>query len=447
MSKKLLMFFFILITVFPLVSKDQTADREDFKIDHLIEILNYGIEDEVVSILKDLGPNPKEVFYPILTDRYEEAQLPETKIEIIKYFSNCENLPGKVLDFLYHEAEKDQDNIKLLTNLYTFLGKKGGYREGLLLINKLDDDNQMIAQGAAEALAIIKDKKLVSPVLNRLELSDQSDDRYLSDLIKGKLILSLGEMKAPEASDYLKKVVDEPLNDKFLIMYSMVSLAKIDDESAVPIIYKKLSSDEVKIQEYAAYSLSLYKSKQVLPYLKNMLKHNNEKIRVFACQGALLNRAPDLLNILYYKYKNDPAVAVRKEALSSLVKWGETGILKLKEKKDTDSLTDSDLLTISQATAKEPNDSSVLLLCDLYDTADEKKRELIVKGLITGNNPILDPVLKRMLKDRSYLIRLGAIRIIYQIQNSSLWNDVLSISQNDESEVVKNNAKKILELH
>ena len=61
-----------------------------------------------------------------------------------------------------------------------------------------------------------------------------------------------------------------------------------------------------------------------------MLKHNNEKIRIFACRGIVENNDVKSTSILLYKYKNDPSEKVRYEALKSLVFLGTTGIDSIK---------------------------------------------------------------------------------------------------------------------
>lgn len=439
----------ILIFIFSisLLFSDNTTDIiENNKYKNYLEILEYGIEDEIVSFVKILGSKPRNDLYPLLLNRYKEFLLNNTKNSMIDFFSSCENLPQNIVDYLYEEALTEPLDIQFYTSLLTFLGKKGQLREGLFLIEKLDSENKMISLSSADALSKMTNKELIEPLLNRLKLSDESDDKYLSDDIKSKIILSFGEMNAAGTVDYLKNKVEDVTTNKFIIMYSMVSLAKIHDLGSLKIIEKKLGHTEVKIQEYAAYALSLYKTGEIIPILKNMLKHNNENIRIYACQGVVLNKTYDANKILLYKYKNDPSSTVKKEALKSLIALGDAGIRLLKDYTGQKKITPADLFVISEMTAKEPNDSNVQYLEELYDKADDNEKETITRGLTNCKYKKLDSLLKKILYSENYLLRLGALKIIFNIKDSSLWTEIENISKNDKTDIVKNSAKKYLEL-
>jgi len=444
--KNIYVFLIFIFSISYLYSDNTTDIIENNKYKNYLEILEYGIEDEIVSFVKILGIKPRNDIYPLLLQRYKEFLLNNAKTSLIEFFSNCENLPENIVNYLYEEALTEPSDIQFYTALLSFLGKKGQKREGLLLIEKLDSENKLISLTSADALSKMTNKELIEPLLNRLKLSDESDDKYLSDEIKSKIILSFGEMKAAGSVDYLKNQVEEVTANKFIVMYSMVSLSKIHDVGSINIIQKKLGSTDVKIQEYAAYALSLYKTNDIVPILKNMLKHNNENIRLYACQGIVLNKTNDANKILLYKYKNDPSTAVKKESLKSLIALDDNGIRVLKDHIGQKKFSPIDLFVISEMTAKEPNDSNVSYLEELYDKSDDKEKEIITRGLTNCKYKKLDPLLKKILYSENYLLRLGALKIIFNIKDSGLWNDIEHISKNDSSEIVKNAAKKYLEL-
>ena len=445
--RQITILLFILFSINSLFS--EASDDIILEISHLERIqetIKYGIEKEVVAVLEEIGPTPKKSFYPSLLERYKEAVLADTKIAFINYFSECDNLPENILDLLYNEAKSLPDNIKIFTTLLVFLGTKGQVREGLFLIEMLDNTNIAIQNTASDALSQLKNANITKHILKRLELSEINENKFLTADIKSKLILSFGNGKSKEVVKYLKKVISDKLNDKYIIMYGMLSLAKIGDIDSIPLISKNLKNEERKIQKYAAYSLSLYKTKSVTPILEKMLKNNNEKIRIYACQGLVLNKNYNSVNVLLYKFKNDPSTYVKKEALSSLVHLGNPGINSLKIYMKDKEYTNFNLNTISEAMAKKPNIEGVQFLVSLYKSADEKQKELITKTLISGTSNILDPIIKILFNSNNYLIRIGALKIVYNIKKSSLWNIVIGISKNDPSNIVKKIALKYLDL-
>ncbi len=425
--------------------KEKTVTTKDI-LDRYRDTLKYGIVDEVVDVLKDLGKNPKEDFYPLLIQRYKDATLPATKIALADFFSNCENLPDQVVNLLYEDAKKNPENVKLNSTLLTFLGKRGKVREGLLLIDRLKSSNNLIKLTASDSLSYMKDPQIIKPILDRLKLSDESDDMFLDSEIKSKLIFALGKLKAREAGEYLKKILVDQTEDKFVIMYTMTSLAEIQDTSSIDLIAKYLTNDDVKVREYAGYAISLFKDSKVVPILENMLKNNREKIRVFACRGLLLNNDLAAVKILTYKFQNDPSELVRKEATETLIGFGGPGINAIKDAMKDSKYSSLIVYNISQAVAQKPSVESVNFLLSIYDKADKDNRDIMAKNIVTGDSNLLDPAISKLLDSTDYLIRLGALKAVYGIKNTTLWPRVKTMSEKDGSDAVKNYAKKILAL-
>ena len=442
MNKFIFIAIFTALILTYLNSADATSDTEKKTLlEKYKEILTYGIEDEVVNILKDLGTTPKDDFYPLLKERYKESTQITTKTEFIKYFSNCDTLPEDITAVLYEDAISEPSNKKIHSTLLEFIGKKGNNEQRMLLVERLDY-NDKLQSSAADALSKIESPELVKTILDRLKLSDTDDDKFLSDDIKGKLILSFGRMKAKEATEYLRNIVQETTSGKYLIMYAMVSLAQIEDQESIEIINKNLENEDIKIQEYAAYSLSLFKSEKVIPIYGKMFRSNNEKIRVFACQGVSLNNDTTSIDILIYKFQNDPSVNVKKEALQSLIYMGNAGINALKNFMKDKDYTEFNLFAISDAVRNKPDTNNVNFLLSLYQNANDKKKEVIAKNIIHSTSNLVDPIIKKLLESENYTLRINAIKTIYQIKDSTLWNEVKNISENDKSDIVKKTAKK-----
>ena len=100
MNKKIIFLFFISFLLFNLFP-DETDDTIQVpSLEKYKEILTFGIEEEVVNILNNFGNSPGSDIYTLISDRYKEALLPNTKIAIIRYFSKCTNLPDNIIAML-----------------------------------------------------------------------------------------------------------------------------------------------------------------------------------------------------------------------------------------------------------------------------------------------------------------------------------------------------------
>ena len=149
---------------------------------------------------------------------------------------------------------------------------------------------------------------------------------------------------------------------------------------------------------------------------------------------------------IVYKFKNDPSKKVQDEALMTLLYFGEKGIDRLRDIFKGRKYNYSQLFTISKAVTTKPNQANVDFLLRIYLELDKKEREIVAKNIVNASSNLVDPIIKELLKSDDYLLRIGALRSVSTIENSTLWSEVENIAKNDPVEVVRVNAKKFLDL-
>jgi len=448
--KKIVIIFFIFLYSFYLSAvdkKDVTDDKIYSYIEELKEILEYGIDSEVIAALKDTGDTLRDDLFPKVLERYKKVRVMQTKIEFVNFFGNLKNNPQYVIDALYEDASGDYVDKQINIALINTLAKIGGEREAKLIISRLDSEDNAIRMTAADAISRMKIKEVSLLILERLKLAEDDPEKYLVSDIKSKLILYFGEVKATEALEYLRKVAADKNNDKFIIMYAMLSLAKIGDLDSLDIIEKNLENSEVKIQEYAGYALSLFENPSVIPKLKNMALHNNEQVRIYACQGLSKNKDPSAISLLVFKFKKDSSAKVRRAALQTLLEYGDIGVKEVKEFYKNIKMTDAMLSDIASIVSSNPNDDSVQYLVELYNNANDKGKEAIAKAIGFPKSNKIDPIVKLMLQSPNFLIRMGGIKALTLIKDTSLWDIIIDMSKNDKVEAVRKYAQKLLDLY
>ncbi|OHD07287.1 MAG: hypothetical protein A2086_05460 [Spirochaetes bacterium GWD1_27_9] len=445
--KKIFFCLVLIVFVFKISAADNTSDNTtDTASSKINDTLQYGIESEIVDLLKDIGQSPNEYIYQKLFERYNDALLLDTKIALTDFFSNSKNLPQFVSDRLFSDASSDLLDRRLETSLLNFLGKTGGIKEGNFLLSKLDSSDNIIKNITADAIGKMKVPELGQLLLQRLDDADKIEEKFLGPDIKAKLIIFFGENKSLEAVPYLKKIITDKTSDKYLVMFGMVSLLKIGDVSSIDIISENLKNEDPKIQEYAAYAISSFKNKEALLPLKKMLLHNNESVRYYACKGIVLNEDYDSISNLFYKFKQDPSKKVQEEALSSLILFDEKGIERIKDFMKGKKYNYTHIGIISAAVAKKPTVYCVAYLIGIYQSTDKSGKDIIARNVVSAKDNKIDPIIKELLGSEDYLIRIGALKAVYQIENSTLWETVEAISKNDPINAVKLNAKRFLDL-
>lgn len=450
--KKITIILAILSFTFSLLFSDATSDASGdsqkaaaYK-ELVLEALKYGIDSEVVSHFQELGRSPADDILRMIVDRYNLVKLSATKLEYVNYFSNIKNAPAYLIDTLYNEATNDYIDKQTRLSIINAFAKIGGLREGKYLIGSIDNPDKMIADTAAQALIQMKIRDLAGDILDRLVKSDEDLEKMLDIDVKNKLILALGEMGAMEAIPYLREIISTGSNDKYSIMYGMVSLAKLKDKESLDALYNNLGHSEVKVQEYASYSISLFEGAEVLPYLNKMMLHNNEKVRIDACRGLGLNKDKTAIPILSYKFRKDPSSKTRSEAISSLFVMEAEGIAEIKKIYEKQKITPDIMNILCDVAAKNPDAYNVEYIKEFFINGDKKNKEIIAKRIIYTTSNLLDEVIRLLLVSDDYLFRLGGLKAVSTIENCSLWDVVSDMAQNDKVETVKRYSAKILSL-
>lgn len=455
----LLIYSLIFPQLISAVEKTKDDNETEFTVK---ETLLYGIESEIQNFIKEQKAELSEEYMNILYERFISSVLMQTKIELVRYFTNCENLADNIKTYITSEATNESTNKELRMIEFSFLAKHGGQNSINYLIKQLSKDDIITQQNAASALAKATDNSAAKLVLDYLKstdsniINDTTDDTdtiseddeniELSDDIKTILLKALGEWKYQPATDYLKQLLESDISRKFVKMYAISSLAQIGDLSAVELMREKLGDEDVKVREYAAAALATFENTAVLSIYMDMLRHNDAKIRVYACQGIAKNKDTSKIDLLLYKFKKDPDASVKNEALWTLLSMGNTGINPLKEALGKKKLSPATLSSIAVGTVKTPSAENVSFLKELYENTDKTGKKAIEKIVYRTQSNLLDPILELLLKSDDAETRLAAAGTLKKIPDTTLVNRLKDLKENDSSAAVKRTAANTLNI-
>lgn len=449
--------------IFPQLISAAEKTEDDNETEFTVkETLLYGIESEIQNFIKEQKAELSEEYMNILYERFISSVLMQTKIELVRYFTNCENLADNIKTYITSEATNENTNKELRMIEFSFLAKHGGQDSINYLIKQLSKDDIITQQNAASALAKATDNSAAKLVLDYLKstdsniINDTTDDTdtiseddeniELSDDIKTILLKALGEWKYQPATDYLKQLLESDISGKFVKMYAISSLAQIGDLSAVELMREKLGDEDVKVREYAAAALATFENTAVLSIYMDMLRHNDAKIRVYACQGIAKNKDTSKIDLLLYKFKKDPDASVKNEALWTLLSMGNTGINPLKEALGKKKLSPATLSSIAVGTVKIPSAENVSFLKELYENTDKTGKKAIEKIVYRTQSNLLDPILELLLKSDDAETRLAAAGTLKKIPDTTLVNRLKDLKENDSSAAVKRTAANTLNI-
>ena len=299
--------------------KPEDEIEEDFTIK---DTLLYGIESEIQGFVKEQKAELSDEHMNILYERYLSSVLLQTKMELVRYFTQCEKLPENIKTYIAEEAINEDTNKELRLTEFAFLAKHGNQDSINYLIEQLSENDIITQQNAAVALSKAKDEPTAGLVLEYLKSTDSTitddvtddsedfeDEEYsdndsieLSDDIKTILLRAFGEWKYQPATDYLKQLLESDISGKFVKMYAMSAAS---DDNHHPSSFRHYQESHVKLYQQCESSHILYNSSKASLYcstrslLKSALKNSNRS--PILCTYSFVRsdtKAPASINIL-----------------------------------------------------------------------------------------------------------------------------------------------------
>jgi len=164
--------------------------------------------------------------------------------------------------------------------------------------------------GADKAIDILKFKVLKDPILN----------------VKKESIRALGEIGDIKCFNFLKEIYENEKQSIDLRYESLKILVKNDLSGSINVFKKMIdkewekSGNNIKMLEMTAKELSLARSPVLKEVFKKFIKSPGYVIRIYGIRGIANNNFTDLLGTIEKLSKEDPALAVRREALTAIKK-------------------------------------------------------------------------------------------------------------------------------
>jgi len=314
-------------------STAETPGNEEEKqpeVDRRKEILLYGIDNEVKTVLADLQREKLDVYNELLMSVIGETRnediiqsiyrlwdetsytegLPLAREELQKVIDDEDFNPATVQSAIAFIADQeDQDSLSLLYELSTTRDSRLA-AAAIRAIGKIpdsDDKEQSEGETADERKAAL---------LERL----RKEDPIAEDDLVAALIVTLGELHYEPAADELAGIVEDTGGSPGQRRLACISLGKIgrpEDFEIVERIY--FEADDATLRSYALAGLAEFPGQDTEDILIQALKRDSFwRIRVTAAEKLSGIKGESISELLQYKASNDPVTQVRIASLKTL---------------------------------------------------------------------------------------------------------------------------------
>ncbi len=420
---------------------EEDKDRpitEDWK-----EVLLYGIDSEIIRVIKNIKEADERSLNKELLSVFEESLNPKVRREVLDFFGRIEYIEAEdtALALLGNE---DIEDPELITSLIRYLAALNTGNATKKMIELIDHENTRIAESAVNALG-----KSGSGEAGKLILEKLADADFPEEL-RTEIVLALGELKYGEAVDTLIRIASDGDEEKFLRMYAAISLGKIGDEQAIPVLKGLFSENDSLIRAYAASALANFAIDEVENILIQGLKDSNVRVRIASAEALARKEAKKAVNILIYKAEHDPEKKVRLQALKSLGEIGTGNAFAFLKESYLDKIKSLWYREASFDALADKNLNAVLPAVDEvieteWESKDQKALEFTGKKLAQLKGRGLKRIFQKFLESKNMLLRIYGIRGITKNQFLDLKDKIKTLSTEDPHSAVRQVALSALE--
>lgn len=425
----------------------KVSGREQSLIDLDRETLSFGIDSQVLDLLKTLSGQPIAALNPDVKRLFEQSANPEVQIAALDYLRSVRDWTAQkgAIDLLRQYQQGGNLGERIVVSAVRYLRDSKDGAANPLFVKLTDDPNSAIAQAAIDALGKSGDHSYAPKLIADLLSSD-----FPSGL-KPDLLLALGELRAEDAVAPLITIAKNPDEQTTMREYACYALGRIGNPDSLPTIIEVYRSKNDYLRAYAVSALSGFSGPRVDSLLIEALKDDFWRVRENAAQSLGKRKVAQAVPILEYKAKYDPTANVRLAAVTALGKiggMGAIGYLRTLFANDNvdpslretalDSLVASDLAgsiatiqkVISSLWARQPDSPFLDFVC---------------KQLSEAKSPILQSIFLKFLDGPTLNIKIYGIRGIMNNGFTGLRSSIVPLSTDKNAQAVRETALSALQ--
>lgn len=316
--------FFVLASTMEIHAQEESENEmeaDSSSEDKTEDILKYGIDNEVISVLDKLKSDKDDSYNDLLTEVFSESRNISIEQEIVRLWNDTQYEEG--LPLAHDEIRKvieDEDYSKPVVGTCLSFIAMMKYEEAIpeliILANHRDDEIAAAAVRAIGSVGTGEDTSLAGTLLERLI----KEDPIANEDLVAALIVTLGNIRYEPAAGELVLIAEDEGASTGHRRLACVSIGKIgreEDFQSVERLYYE--SEDALLRAYALAGLAEFNEKDTSEVLIRALKRDSFwRIRVTAAEHLTDVSGDEVDELLRYKAENDPVTQVKTAALKTL---------------------------------------------------------------------------------------------------------------------------------
>jgi HEAT repeat protein len=248
----------------------------------------------------------------------------------------------------------------------------------------------------------------------------------LTDDVRGRILIELGERGDPEVYDFVTEIIREDEEAQTnLQRFAVDTLGKLGDPRGLPTILAQFDSNDALTRAYAVGALTNFDTPESNEALIAALRDEFWRVRVAALEAIKERNLSDAAPAVMYKARQDPERQVRLAAISTMASLNTAdGWELLEERVLSDRTALEERSAILDVMMNERLGRSIDLVLQVMEQEwdRENSRVLDVIGRIASRmeDQRIEPVAQRLLDHPNYILQIYGTRAVGRSRLASL---------------------------
>ena len=419
-----------------------SAQESEVKKDDRIDVLQYGIDSEVISLIDNLKSQGDHTLDKNVLELLETTSNPDLRISAMNLLVKSEQIdPIPAARKVLESYPVSESLIVAAINVLTELESS---EDAGLISDYLRNENAVVAVKAMEGIGKIGNAEYTTLVKEIYEDEDTPQS------VKASALSTLGLLKDYESIDFLVDILEDSTQEKSYRWRACQALGHYADPEVLPHIRKALHDEDTILRTYAIRSLREFPADLVLDDLKEALRDSFWRVRVAAIETLGEREEKEAAEILIYKARRDPEEKIRLSAIAALGKIGGGKVFDaLREIAESPSYSMAMRISALQVAIENDIASSFGMIDKIIEQEwDKDKSRLfieLVKAMTRQEHQKLAGYYEKFLTYNDVSVVLMTLKGIEKNTFFNLKDNVKEMSESKTASSIKTMAEQVLE--
>lgn len=293
--------------------KAALKDEGKNSFENKIETIKYGIESEILNLIKDLILNDDPRFSNELYDLFYSTKSVAVREKLFEYFTKFSDpcIEDYAVEVLQDPYDTKNSTVEMIFRYVSEVKTKEAIP---CVLNLLETEDETYFSGALTTIGEIGGESEADILVGFLD----RDDLTLSQ--RQNLMKVLGRLNASSTWDKLSEICQDEEENSFVRMYAAEAIGQMKNPDSIPILVKLFESPDPNFRMYVVKGLSNYDTKEAKDVIIQGIKDGHWKVRQESIIAAEKMNITEAVPYIIYRAKNDPENVIKDKSYEILSK-------------------------------------------------------------------------------------------------------------------------------